>query len=671
LVVTKYQYDNINRLQNKKFRPVGTTQGSKQTGNWTDASSWLSGVFPLANDNVTINTGHILTIPSGQSGSAGTLNDRGTLRNFGTLNMGKVPTADLYEQRFLYHIRGGIRGYNLDANGDLTNTLFSFKLSYEEGASGYFDGNIRNQYWKSNIDGVQRAYEYSYDKASRIISGAYGSTKAGENYALNGVIYDFNGNILNLSRSGATNSNFTAFANVDNLTYTYQSNSNKLAKVADATTGNADLGDFRDGANTGDDYEYWLDGSLKKDLNKGIDSIHYNYLKLVRRVKFTNGTWINYQYDATGNKLKKITSQSTVTDYAINKVYENGTLYQTSHDEGRINAQGQYEYNITDHLGNLRLAFKDSLGIAVPTQSIFYEPWGLSMKSMQVTRNPLNFNKFQYNGKETQLETGFIDLGNRSINPTIGRMLSIDRFAEKYSDLSGFQFAGNNPIMYVDINGDSLNIAGLLRSAIHLNAFRLFAGTDVGKSFLDNYASKGQKVYDSEGNVIYEAKKDGKYHKDNTNLIYKVGNDEEGSTTNSDFNKQGGMDINVSLAKKGFGSSNTTLNLLKTITHESFIHAETIATDIKDDKMMNLSSTPKEFRQYGNHADHYKVSSQYYSNPNGASLWPNGAQSILNDAVKNLKIKMSNREIQSFMWYFNGSLIKINSKNGKIIYGSK
>jgi hypothetical protein len=77
--VAKYDLDGINRLQNKRFRPTGTTQGSKQTGNWTDANSWLSGVFPLANDNVTINTGHTLTIPSGQSGSAGTLNDRGTL----------------------------------------------------------------------------------------------------------------------------------------------------------------------------------------------------------------------------------------------------------------------------------------------------------------------------------------------------------------------------------------------------------------------------------------------------------------------------------------------------------------------------------------------------------------------------------------------------------------
>ena len=68
-------------------------------------------------------------------------------------------------------------------------------------------------------------------------------------------------------------SNYTAFGNVDSLAYTYQSNSNKLSKIVDATTENADLGDFRDGTNTDDDYEYWLDGSLKKDKNKKIASI--------------------------------------------------------------------------------------------------------------------------------------------------------------------------------------------------------------------------------------------------------------------------------------------------------------------------------------------------------------------------------------------------------------
>ena len=68
----------------------------------------------------------------------------------------------------------------------MTNSLFSFRLDYETDGT-YFDGDIRNQYWKSSIDGIKRAYEYSYDGDSRLIRANYGSEKTGENYALSGL----------------------------------------------------------------------------------------------------------------------------------------------------------------------------------------------------------------------------------------------------------------------------------------------------------------------------------------------------------------------------------------------------------------------------------------------------------------------------------------------------
>ncbi|MEA5462048.1 DUF6443 domain-containing protein [Arcicella sp. LKC2W] len=451
-VVAKYEYDAIGRLQTKRFSPAGTAQTSSKTGNWTDQSIWQSGNLPLVSDNVTINQGHTITIPSGEIASAGILNDKGTLKNFGTLNFGKNNTADLYALTYQSHIRGGLKGINLDANGNLTNTLFSFKLAYEEGTSGYYDNNIRNQFWKSSIDGIKRAYEYTYDGASRLTAAGYASDKAYESFALNSVAYDLNGNIKSLSRNGATNTAQSTFGNVDNLTYTYQANSNKLLNVQDATTGNTDVGDFRDGNISSNDYDYYIDGSLKKDLNKGIDSIKYNYLKLVKRIKFSNGTWVNYQYDANGKKIKKITSQGITTDYVANKIYESGSLYQISEDEGRI-VNGVYEYNITDHNNDLRIAFKDSAGIATPTQSIFYDPWGLSMKGMAITRNPANFNKFQFLNRETQFETGYIDLIHRQFDPQTGRFISQDPVIEGQEHLSLYQYGWNNPILKSDPNG--------------------------------------------------------------------------------------------------------------------------------------------------------------------------------------------------------------------------
>ena len=72
-------------------------------------------------------------------------------------------------------------------------------------------------------------------------------------------------------------------------------------------------------------------------------------MKLPEIITFDDAKTITTEYDAEGTKLKKIVSGGEVTDYEEDDIYVNNVLYQTSHDEGRINAQGQYEYNITDH----------------------------------------------------------------------------------------------------------------------------------------------------------------------------------------------------------------------------------------------------------------------------------------------------------------------------------
>ena len=458
--IATYAYDAIGRMTKKSYSP-STAMGSSQTGNWTNSTTWQGGSIPTISDQVTINLGHTVTIPASTTVSAGTLFDKGTLQNFGTLNLGTLnPSTDartLQTLNYNYHIRGGLKGINLDANNNLTDNLFSYKLAYEDDGT-YYDGNIRNQYWKSTMDGKQRAYQYIYDGASRLISASYGSTQAGENYTLDSINYDANGNLKKLSRSGATNTNYTSFGNVDNLTYTYQINSNKLLKVQDATTGNADVGDFRDGINPDDDYEYWQDGSLKKDKNKKIASIIYNYLKLPEVITFDDTKTITTEYDAEGTKLKKIVSGGETTDYEEDDIYVNGVLYQTSHDEGRI-VNGVYEYNITDHNNDLRVAFRDSLGLAVPTQSVFYDPFGQELRGLSFESNPATKNNFKFLGRESLPEIGLVDLQKRWYDPVIGRFISVDPSpdVEGQESLSPYQYSWNNPVLRSDPNGDCPN----------------------------------------------------------------------------------------------------------------------------------------------------------------------------------------------------------------------
>ena len=48
------------------------------------------------------------------------------------------------------------------------------------------------------------------------------------------------------------------------------------------------------------------------------------------------------------------------------------------------------------------------------------------------------------------------DYGARFYDPQIGRFTTQDRYAEKYLNFTPYQYGANNPIRYIDINGDSI-----------------------------------------------------------------------------------------------------------------------------------------------------------------------------------------------------------------------
>lgn len=81
--------------------------------------------------------------------------------------------------------------------------------------------------------------------------------------------YDKNGNIIFLQRNGSFDDP-TYAVNIDDLSYDYIANTNKLLAVSDGT--NSPDG-FDDGNPGQDDYEYDQMGNLIRDRNKSIDSI--------------------------------------------------------------------------------------------------------------------------------------------------------------------------------------------------------------------------------------------------------------------------------------------------------------------------------------------------------------------------------------------------------------
>jgi len=341
---------------------------------------------------------------------------------------GSAPSATpLEDDGYVYNIRGWLKGINWQGYGSSAtspavnysnNKWFGLDISYDWGfTNNQLNGNVAGQTWVNGGDGVERAFGYGYDNASRLLFGDFNQNFGGTwgksdpvdaNFNINysakmgdGInytsAYDPNGNILAMSQYAMV---LNSSQLLDNLTYSYNSNSNKLNSISDAATEptNMNLGDFTDRNTTGSDYGYDVNGNLITDKNKlingstGLDQITggailYNHLNLPFQVSLQNvnssskGT-ITYVYDAAGNKLEKRTNELatsynnniavlTTTTYLENFIYQNNVIQFAGDEEGRIrvvtpntydNSQTYvYDYFVKDQLGNTRDVLTDEL----------------------------------------------------------------------------------------------------------------------------------------------------------------------------------------------------------------------------------------------------------------------------------------------------------------------
>lgn len=467
LKMVSNSFDAIGRNKIKFVQPNSNVVNSVQSGYWTptNTSLWQNGVLPSITTPVTINAGHTITIPPNNTFAVGTLYNAGKLEfQIGAkLQLGTLPAikgAALQVIEYFYNVRSQLRGVNLDANGNpqvSQDKLFSYKLDYYED-NRYFNNSISKYSWKSQNSPQIRSYTYTYDRSNKLQNAQYIGVGT-ENYSVS-TDYDVNGNLQHLQRYSKTGTN--TYGLVDNLTYSYIGTGNKLQKVDDAVTGNALANDFRDVA--GNDYTYSMDGKMTKDGNKGISSIRYNYLDLVSSIKFTNSDSVSYWYSSTGSRIqRKVVRAGQQDSYTI---YDGEMVYSFTGASPSLagfgiaeiqNGEGRYvsdklEYGYTDHVGNLRLSYKDSLGVAFITQSQSYDPWSNVNAGSEYQLAGIQGDKYLVCGKEGDNLSGNTLLDWRDYDSVTGRMNSYDP-ADQSMSISGFAYCGNNPVMQVDPDG--------------------------------------------------------------------------------------------------------------------------------------------------------------------------------------------------------------------------
>ena len=188
--------------------------------------------------------------------------------------------------------------------------------------------------------------------------------------------------------------------------------------------------------------------------------------------------------------------------------YEEGRIMVTGHNDWGMAEEFIDTWHVTDHLGNVR-AVVDITDTGESVEDVMdlileqndYRPFGerVDDERMEVDGE----NRYRFAGKEEQtfLNGTYSDFGARFYSSDIQRWTTPDPLAEKYYDFSPYSFCANNPINFVDPDGEAIfhmNLSGEIicvdtTSTMH----RLY--------FVDNDGSRTNIYIDLDNSSILEA----------------------------------------------------------------------------------------------------------------------------------------------------------------------
>ncbi|MBT0813141.1 hypothetical protein KIH41_17770 [Litoribacter ruber] len=406
---------------------------------------------------------------------------------------------------YYYTLQGWLKGVNMPGEGDLgadgVNGLrtgkdaFAFTLGYhaddfkpinpnvvtsdgrdglwnrydeQRGTSGLYNGNIA--WMNTDLPGLEQdpmqAMVYHYDQLHRIVEARSLKEYSSNGYATRtstpkaydvDYSYDGNGNLLTLNRRNEQGSVQDAFE------YSYYENTNKLRNV--------------DGG-SGNNYTYDEVGNLISDSSEGITGIEWTPYGKVRSVNKSDGTKLEFRYDAAGQRIEKKVGESMqryVRDASGNPmaIYEMDSLTEQSiYGSSRLGIQvassqqgyrslGEKRYELSNHLGNVLAVVTDNIHLnqdstwAKVINITDYYPFGLAMEGRGYQDTTVY--RYGFNGMERDNEWKgegrSYDFGARIYDPKVGRWLSVDPHASSYPSLSGYSGFANNPLIYIDPDG--------------------------------------------------------------------------------------------------------------------------------------------------------------------------------------------------------------------------
>ncbi|CAM1340655.1 RHS repeat-associated core domain-containing protein [Tenacibaculum amylolyticum] len=304
--------------------------------------------------------------------------------------------------------------------------------------------------------------------SAKIVESSTNMLYGAGDYDVTNLEYDANGNIKKLFRNKNTERiNGDDTNSMDQLRYEYYANKpNQLKRVDDAVISDTHANDIKDqvGNAQGNNYIYNEIGQLTENIDEHV-GYEYNASGLVTAVRYNGNKKVEFIYNDKNFRTRKITYQSDgqtpqkITDYILDTsgsalaIYEDGVQKELPiYGANRLGVYNKTTntsvYQLTDHLGNVRVVIAKQGSNAIALQATDYYPFGMPMPNRQIINGEPY--RYAYQGQEKDSETGKEAFQLRLWDARLGRWLTTDPYGQFSSPYLGM---GNNPMNGTDPDG--------------------------------------------------------------------------------------------------------------------------------------------------------------------------------------------------------------------------
>ena len=398
------------------------------------------------------------------------LNDKSQSVSYGYDEIGRL-TSRVYGTAANPSALTETLAYNIrDQLTDQNSNVFSMSLRYHEPTLGpvpKYNGSVSEWEWNHGAGTETNAWSLSYDgvgrltDARRFVGGAQTNS-----FSERSITYDRNSNALTLTRYGEN-----AATPEEILAYSYDGNLLSGISNTGASGG-------------GGQYTHDANGNMTHEGLSGLDIV-YNEQNLTRRISSGGTTLAEYEYLADGSKLRALDGGGNGYQYRGSLIYAQ-TAGQTGSpvitldcavtSAGRIvrenSADGSPTYKVQhylrDHLGSVRAVIDGDTGTVIETND--YYPFGKRIPVTNSVAEPVEAttqsatspDRWLFSSKESQsflnASIPLLDFGARMYNPVIARWTASDPLSEKYYGISPYVYCLGNPIVNIDVKGDSVRV---------------------------------------------------------------------------------------------------------------------------------------------------------------------------------------------------------------------